>query len=282
MDFGRGYRLLADTVAKWSEDRAPRLAAALAYYAAFSFAPILLIAIGLAGVVFGEEQARAQILNQASSILGTQGAASLESLMGGRGSAASSGALSAAIGLVTLLLGAVGVLAQLKDALNVVWRVTLPRTTWLQWARRYLADVALVVATGLMLLISLVATAVLGMATEAARSWVPGPDAVWWMLDAVAGLAMTTAVFALVFRVIPDTDVRWRDAVAGGLLTAMLFTAGRLGLAMYLGRSAGESAYEATGSVLALLLWVYYSAQLVLLGAEFTYVYSRRHEHATN
>ena len=282
MNFGRGYRLLADTVAKWSEDRAPRLAAALAYYAAFSFAPILLIAIGLAGVVFGEEQARAQILNQASSILGTQGAASLESLMGGRGSAASSGALSAAIGFVTLLLGAVGVLAQLKDALNVVWRVTLPKITWLQWARRYLADVALVVATGLMLLISLVATAVLGMATEAARSWVPGPDAVWWMLDAVAGLAMTTAVFALVFRVIPDTDVRWRDAVAGGLLTAVLFTAGRLGLAMYLGRSAGESAYEATGSVLALLLWVYYSAQLVLLGAEFTYVYSRRHERAKN
>lgn len=282
MNFGRGYRLLADTVAKWSEDRAPRLAAALAYYAAFSFAPILLIAIGLAGVVFGEEQARAQILNQASSILGTQGAASLESLMGGRGSAASSGALSAAIGFVTLLLGAVGVLAQLKDALNVVWRVTLPKTTWRHWARRYLADVALVVATGLMLLISLVATAVLGMATEAARSWVPGPDAVWWMLDAVAGLAMTTAVFALVFRVIPDTDVRWRDAVAGGLLTAVLFTAGRLGLAMYLGRSAGESAYEATGSVLALLLWVYYSAQLVLLGAEFTYVYSGRHEHAKN
>jgi len=280
VDLGRGYRLLADTVAKWSEDRAPRLAAALAYYAAFSFAPILLIAIGLAGVVFGEEQARQQILRQASSILGTQGAASLESLMGARGSASTSGALSAAIGFVTLFIGAVGVLAQLKDALNVVWGVTLPKATWLQWARRYLADVALVVATGLMLLISLVATAVLGMATEAARSWVPGPDAVWWMLDTVAGLAMTTAVFALVFRVIPDTDVRWRDAAAGGLLTAVLFTAGRLGLAMYLGRSAGESAYEATGSVLALLLWVYYSAQLVLLGAEFTYVYSHRHEPA--
>ena len=233
-------------------------------------------------MVFGEEQAREQILRQASSILGTQGAASLESLMGARGSAASSGAISAAVGFLTLLLGAMGVLAQLKDALNVVWRVTLPETTWLQWARRYLADVALVVATGLMLLISLVATAVLGMATEAARSWAPGPDAVWWMLDAVAGLAMTTAVFAVVFRVIPDTDVRWRDAVIGGLLTAVLFTAGRLGLAIYLGRSAGESAYEATGSVLALLLWVYYSAQLVLLGAEFTYVYSRRHEQATS
>jgi membrane protein len=282
LDLRGGYRLLADTVAKWSEDRAPRLAAALAYYAAFSFAPILLIAIGLAGVVFGEEQAREQILRQASSILGAQSAASLESLMGARGSAASSGAISAVIGFVTLLLGAVGVLAQLKDALNVVWRVTLPKTTWLQWARRYFADVALVVATGLMLLISLVATAVLGMATQAARSWVPGPDAVWWMLDVVAGLAMTTGVFALVFRVIPDTDVRWGDALAGGLLTAVLFTAGRLGLAMYLGRSAGESAYEATGSVLALLLWVYYSAQLVLLGAEFTYVYSRRHEPAKN
>jgi membrane protein len=282
VDWRRAYRLLTDTVAKWSEDRAPRLAAALAYYAAFSFAPILLIAIGLAGVVFGEDQAREQILSQASSILGSQGAASLESLMGARGSSSTRGAVSAAIGFLTLLLGAVGVLAQLKDALNVVWRVTLPKATWWQWARRYLADVALVVATGLMLLISLVATAALGMATEAARSWVPGPDAVWWLLDAVAGLTMTTAVFTLVFCVIPDTDVRWRDAATGGLLTAVLFTAGRLGLAMYLGRSAGESAYEATGSVLALLLWVYYSAQLVLLGAEFTYIYSRRHARAAS
>ena len=282
MDWRLGSRLLTDTVAKWSEDRAPRLAAALAYYAAFSFAPILLIAVGLAGVVFGEDQAREQILHHASSILGPQGAASLESLMGVRGSASTRGALSAAIGLFTLLLGAVGVLAQLKDALNVVWRVTLPKATWGQWLRRYVADVALVVATGLMLLISLVATAVLGVATEAARSWVPGPDAVWWMLDAVAGLAMTTAIFALVFRVIPDTDVLWRDAFIGGLLTAVLFTAGRIGLAMYLGRSAGQSAYEATGSVLALLLWVYYSAQLVLLGAEFTYIYSRRHQRSSS
>lgn len=282
MDWRRGYRLLTDTVAKWSDDRAPRLAAALAYYAAFSFAPILLIAIGLAGVLFGEEQARAQILRQASSILGPQGAAALESLMGARGSAATRGAFSTTIGFVTLLVGAVAVLAQLKDALNVVWDVPPPKTTWLQWVRRYLADVALVAATGLMLLMSLVATAMLGVATEAARSWVPGPDAVWWVLDAGAGLAMTTAIFTLVFRVIPDTDVRWRDAATGGLLTAVLFSAGRLGLAMYLGRSAGESAYEATGAVLALLLWVYYSSQLVLLGAEFTYVYSRRHEHARN
>ena len=282
MDWRRGYRLLTDTVTKWSEDRAPRLAAALGYYATFSFAPILLIAIGVAGVVFGEDRAREQILGQASSILGPQGAASLESLMGARGSATTRGALSAVIGFATLIVGAVAVLAQLKDALNVVWDVTQPRATWLQWARRYLADVALVVATGLMLLISLVATAVLGVATEAARSWVPGPDVVWWMLDAVAGLAMTTAVFTLVFRVIPDTDVRWRDAATGGLLTAVLFTAGRVGLAMYLSRSAAESAYEATGSVLALLLWVYYSAQLVLLGAEFTYVYSRSAARAAN
>ena len=165
-------------------------------------------------------------------------------------------------------------LAQLKDALNVVWDVKLPPYTWMQLARRYLIDVALVVATGFMLLVSLVATAVLGVATKAARSWVPGPDAIWWSLDVVAGLVMTTAVFAVIFRVIPDAPVRWRDAIVGGIFTAVLFNAGRFALAMYLGRSATDSAYEATGSVLALLLWVYYSSQLVLLGAEFTYVYS--------
>ena len=269
-------RLFTDTFRKWNEDKAPRLAAALAYYATFSFAPLLLIAIGLAGVVFGEDAARQQILGQASSILGRQGAASLESLMGVRSTAATRGALSAAIGFVTLLIGAIGVLAQLKDALNIVWRVTLPKASWLQLGRRYLADVALVVSTGFLLLVSLVATAVLGIATKAARSWVPGPDAMWWLLDATAGLLMTTAVFALVFRVIPDAVVRWRDAVVGGFVTAVFFTAGRLGLAMYLGREAGESAYEATGSVLALLVWVYYSSQLVLFGAEFTYVYSTR------
>lgn len=272
MPLRRWYRLIPDTFTKWTEDKAPRLAAALAYYAAFSFAPILLIAIGLAGLIFGEDTARQQILEQASSIVGRQGAASIESLMGVQGTASTRGTVSTIVGVVTLLIGAVGVLAQLKDALNVVWRVQLPRSTWLQMARRYLMDIALVVATGFLLLVSLVATAVLGVATKAARSWVPGPDAVWWMLDAGVGLLMTTAIFALVFKVIPDTFVRWRDALVGGLVTAVLFTAGRLGLAMYLGREAAESAYEATGSVLALLVWVYYSAQLVLFGAEFTYV----------
>ncbi|MGC4080791.1 MAG: YihY/virulence factor BrkB family protein [Vicinamibacterales bacterium] len=259
------------TINDWFTDQAPRSAAAVAYYAVFSLAPLLLIAIGIAGVVFGHDAARQRILEQATALLGPQGADALRILMGSRETAQSAGVVSTITGLVTLLIGAVGVLAQLKNALNNVWDVQSKDATWASFIRDYVGNVALVVACGFLLLVSLIATAALNAATSVARVWLPGPDPLWFLLDAVVGLAMTTAVFALIFKVLPDTNIQWRDVMGGAFVTALLFTAGRLALGAYLGREGANSAYGAAGSIVALLVYVYYSAQLVLLGAEFTH-----------
>ncbi len=135
-------------------------------------------------------------------------------------------------------------------------------------------NIGLVIGTGFLLLVSLIVTATIGAATATVRQWIPGPALVWFILDAVIGLALTAGVFALIFKVLPDTDVEWSDVLTGALFTSVLFTAGRIALGAYIGRQGGDSAYDAAGSVLAILAWVYYSSQLVLFGAEFTRVYS--------
>ena len=276
----RGVGLLSETYQKWNDDKAPRLAAALAYYSVFSLAPLLMIAAGLAGMFFGEVEARQRILDQVAAVVGHRAAEAVRTMMGRPDEATQAGLISTIAGFATLLIGAVAVLAQLKDALNSVWDVTARKLTWVGMGRYYVANFALVIATGFLLLVSLIATAALGVFTAAARGYVAGPPWLWFILDSALGFLMTAAVFTLVFRVIPDAPVRWGDAAAGGAFTALLFTVGRVALGLYLGREAGDSAYEAAGSVLALLAWVYYSAQLVLFGAEFTHIWAGRREAA--
>jgi membrane protein len=270
-------RLIKATLHDWSEDKVPRAAAALAYYAMFSLAPLLLIAIGIAGIVFGHEQAQTQILAQATSLVGEKGAQAIEMMMGARSQGQQTGVISTVVGAVALLFGAAGVLAQLKDTLNTVWDVKAPKNGgWLLFLRTYLMNFALVFATGFLLLVSLVAAAAVGAATEAAHNWLAGPDALWFGVDAAFGFVMTTLLFALIFKYVPDADVRWRDVWLGAMVTSVLFTAGRIALGAYLGREGADSAYGAAGSILALLAWVYYAAQLVLFGAEFTHADAER------
>lgn len=270
-------RLIKATLHDWSEDKVPRSAAALAYYAMFSLAPLLLIAIGIAGIVFGQDQAHAQIMAQATTLVGAKGAQAIETMMGARSLGERNGVISTVIGAVALLFGAVGVLAQLKDTLNTVWDVSPPaKSSWLTFLKTYIMNFTLVVATGFLLLVSLIAAAAVGVATEAAHDWLAGPDVLWFGLDAAFGFTMTTVVFALIFKYVPDADVRWRDVWLGALVTSVLFTAGRIALGAYLGREGADSAYGAAGSILALLAWVYYAAQLVLFGAEFTHADAER------
>jgi membrane protein len=268
--------VFADAFDRWLTHRAPETAAGLAYYAVFSLAPLLLIAIGIAGMVLGHDEARRQIIQQATALVGSAGRVAVEGMMGSSAEAPRAGLIGTIVGVVTLFIGAVGVLAQLKSALNTVWNVQAPPFSWANLARGYLTNMGLVVATGFLLLISLVATAALGMATSSLRAWVKGPEIGWIVLDAGIGFAMTTAIFALIFKTLPDTEIHWRDVRVGAVITAALFTAGRIGLGWYLGREAGDSAYAAAASLLALLAWVYYSSQLVLFGAEFTYAYATR------
>jgi membrane protein len=269
--------LVKATLQDWSDDKVPRAAAALAYYAVFSLAPLLLIAIGIAGIVFGREQAQTQILAQATSLVGEKGAQAIEMMMGAKSLGQQTGIISTVIGAIALLIGAAGVLAQLKDTLNTVWDVKAPKTGGLRYfLKTYFMNIALVFATGFLLLVSLIIAAAVGAATDTAHDWLAGPDVLWFGLDAAFGLAMTTVVFALIFKYVPDADVRWRDVWLGALVTSVLFTAGRIALGAYLGREGGDSAYGAAGSILALLAWVYYAAQLVLFGAEFTHADAER------
>lgn len=267
--------LLRRTAESWFNDGAQQFAAALAYYAVFSLAPLLLICIGVAGLVLGHDAAREQIMARAMDLVGPRGARGIAALMGTPDSATRAGLVTTLIGMATLLFAAVGVVAQLRSALNAVWHVEAPPMSWGNFARSYVFNVALIIATGFLLLVSLVASALLGAATSSARQWVPGPDALWLGIDAAIGLVMTGGLFALMFKHLPDTHVRWADAMAGAAVSAVLFTIGRMALGLFLGRSAADSAYDAAGSVLALLAWVYYSAQLVLAGAEFAVACAR-------
>ncbi len=269
--------LLNETFNKWWADRIPQVAAALAYYTVFSIAPLLLVAIGIAGLVLGRDEARAQILVQASSLLGAPGAVAVARLMGDAYAAPRQGMVSAVIGIGAILIGAVGVLAQLKSALDAVWGVKPKDISWPAFARGYLINIALVFATGFLLLVSLVVTATIGALTARLRESIEGPDLLWLSLDAATGLVVTALIFGLIFKTLPATRITWRDVRVGAVVTAVLFTAGRLALGLYLGRSSGDSAYTAAGSLLALLVWVYYSSQLILFGAEFTVVYARRY-----
>jgi membrane protein len=269
--------VVADAFDNWLTHRVPQTAAGLAYYTVFSLAPLLLIAIGIAGMVFGHDQARARILEQATALVGPAGRAAVEGMLGNAAEAPRNGLIGATIGVVTLLVGSVGVLGQLKSALNTVWHVDSPPFTWLGWLKQYLANMALVIATGFLLLVSLVTTAAIGVATSTLRAWVAGPEQMWLAADGLIGLTMTAVIFALIFKTMPDAEVAWTDVRVGAFVTAVLFTAGRLGLGWYLGRKSTDSAYSAAASLLALLAWVYYSSQLVLFGAEFTYAYACRY-----
>lgn len=269
-------RLLRETFDKWWEDRIPQIAAALAYYTVFSVAPLLLVAIGIAGLVLGRDEARAQVLVQASALLGAPGAVAVARLMGDAYSAPRQGLVSAVVGVVAIVIGAVAVLAQLKSALDEVWDVQPRPVSWLSVVRGYLANIALVFATGFVLLVSLIVTATIGAVTARLRESVAGPDLLWLAIDGTIGLAVTSLIFGLIFKTLPAARVEWRDVRVGAVVTAVLFTAGRMALGLYLGRAGAASAYTAAGSLLALLVWVYYSSQLILFGAEFTVVYARR------
>jgi len=271
--------LFTQAYRRWKEDRAPRLAAALAYYSVFSLAPMLLLAAALGSLAFGDMNLQAKLVQQMSGLIGKQGAEALGGMMRSNPLSTSSGIVGALIGFGGLVLASVGLLEQLRDALNSVWDVKAPEHQSIgQWLRRYLANGGLVVAAGFLLLVSLVVTSVVSSLTERVHHAFAGSAALWFGIDVVAGLTAAVIVFTLVYRVIPDTKVGWGEALSGGIFTAVLFTIGRLALGIYLGRKAGDSVTDAAGSVLALLVWVYYSAQLVLFGAEFTVVYAGRRD----
>jgi membrane protein len=266
--------LLKRAGSAWLGDNAPRIGAALAFYTLFAIAPILIIVVALAGFVFGAQAAQGQIVRQFQGLMGTQGASTVETVLQSIHKSAA-GASTTVIALVALLVGASGVFNELQDALNAIWKVDSSRRgAWLTFIRQRLLSIGLVVAAGFLLLVSLVVTAFL----TAAESFVNRITAISAIglgsINFVLSFCVITFLFALIFKLIPDTAIRWRDVQMGAAVTAVLFTGGKAAIGFYLGHSALTSAYGAAASLVVFLVWIYYSAQIMLFGAELTHVYT--------
>ncbi|HEX6707014.1 MAG TPA: YihY/virulence factor BrkB family protein [Albitalea sp.] len=269
------WTLVKDTVSAWTQDRVPSMGAALAYYTVFSIAPLLLIVIAVAGLVFGAEAAQGAIVAQLQGLLGESAAQTIEDLLRSVSEPKES-LIATAIGVVLLLLGATTVLAELQDDLDRIWKAperARPSGVW-GWIRARLLSFGLILGLGFLLLVSLVASAGIAALGDWWGPLFRGWEAVAQAVDVVISFALVTVMFALIYRFMPDVPVRWRDVWVGAAVTALLFTIGKTLIGLYLGKSSVVSGFGAAGSLAVLLLWVYYSAQIFLLGAEFTQVFA--------
>ncbi len=269
--------VVKETYHDWSEDKASRLAAALAYYTAFSVAPLLLLSITIAGAIFGREAAQGQVFGQLEGMLGAQAAESVQTAIAN--SQSTSGlSISAIIGLLTLLWSASNVFAQLQEALNTIWEVAPdPKAGILATIKRRFFSMSMVLGIGFMLLVSLALSAGVAAVSGLFSSILPGGAFFAQLFSFVLSFAVTTALFAAIYKVLPDVTVAWSDVWVGAAVTALLFSVGKLLIGLYLGQASIGSTFGAAGSLLVFLVWVYYSAQILFFGAEFTQVYARRY-----
>ena len=277
MNFKQVIELVKETFSEWLEDKASRLAAALAYYTVFSLAPLVIIVLGIAGLIFGEDVAGSYLLRQVESLVGQTGAEVFETIVEGAGQSSATSLTATIIGIATLIFGATGVFAQLQDALNTVWGV-MPRPgrgIWHIIETRF-ASLTMVLGIGFLLLVSLVISAVLAAFNDYVNSLLPGGHILAQIINIAVSFGVITLLFAMMFRYLPDVEIEWRDVWIGAAATALLFAIGKFALGFYLGRQSFSSTYGAAGSILIILLWVYYSAQILLLGAEFTQVYAKK------
>ncbi|MGL4620579.1 YihY/virulence factor BrkB family protein [Chroococcidiopsis sp.] len=269
--------LLRETFTEWNEDKASRLAAALAYYTVFSLAPILIIAIAIAGAVFGEEAARGEIVTQIQGLVGRDGAQFIETAIEGA-SKPKAGTIASLISIAVLLFGASGLFAQLQDSLNTIWEVQpKPGRGLIGILRDRFLSFTMVLGVGFLLLVSLVLSAGLSGLVNFLGSLLPGIGALLQLANFVLSFAVTTLLFGLIYKVLPDVKIAWSDVWSGAIVTSLLFSIGRFALGLYLGNNSFGSTYGAAGSVVIILVWVYYAAQILFFGAEFTQVYARRY-----
>ncbi len=277
INFKTLWQLLKETFDEWSEDKASRLSAALAYYTIFSLAPLLILVIAIAGSVFGEEAARGQIVGQIQGLVGRNGAEVIETAIQNANQPAT-GTIASLISVVALLFGATGVFAELQDALNTIWEVTpKPGTGVKGFVRNRFLSFAMILGIGFLLLVSLVVSAGLAAVNSYFSHLIPGADFLWSIANFLISFAVITLLFAMIFRFLPDVEIAWNDVWIGAGITSLLFVIGKTILGRYLGGGSFGSAYGAAGSLVIILAWVYYAAQILFFGAEFTQVYARKY-----
>jgi len=267
----RSGRILAKTIHAFASDNIVRLGAALAFYTTVAVAPLLVVAIAMAGTVFGAGEARQQIIGEIERLAGAQAGAAVAAVQSP--GAATTGVFATLLGLGTILFGTLGVFNQLQDALNAIWRVpSKPLQGWGHFLKGRLFSLATVIVTGFLLLVSLVASAMLSWLGAQTAHRLELPVVGLELMNNAISFGVVTVLFALVFRLLPDTPVRMKHVWIGAAVTALLFTLGKTMLGYYLGRASLTTAYGAAGSLIVLLLWCYYAAQIVFFGAEFTRV----------
>jgi membrane protein len=272
-------KLILAAAKNWSRDNVPRLGASLAYYTLFSLAPMLIVAIAVAGIVFGGDAVRGQIVQQLDGLLGAEGAAAVQSLLVGASKKGASG-IAVVVGGVTLLLGSSGAFMELQHALNTVFRVKIDpsKTGFAHFIKHRLRSFAMVVSIGFLLLVSLTINAALTAASSYFEGILHGGAWIWVVAELLVSFAIVTVLFAMIYRFVPDARLAWRNVWTGAFITAILFTIGKTAIGAYIGHSSLATGYGAVGSVLALLVWIYYSAQVVLFGAELTRQWTEYHE----
>jgi membrane protein len=261
----------------WIADNAPRLGAALAFYTLFSLAPVLIVTVSLAGVVFGDKAAQGEIVRQFQGLIGTQGAIAIETIIQSTNRPAL-GVFATTFGVLAIFIGASGAFNELQDALDMIWKVdNRTKSFWTVTIKQRLLSLGLVLATGFLLLTSLVVTAFLSATEKYISNLLPKLLVLLESINLVFSFCIITLLFALIFKFIPDTAIPFRDVWMGAAVTSVLFTVGKVIIGFYLGHSALTSAYGAAASLVIFLIWIYYSAQILLFGAELTHVYALKY-----
>ena len=269
------WGLLNRTVTQWLEDQPFQLASSLSYYTLFSLAPLLIIVIAIAGFAFGREAAQQQIVGSIQGMIGQQSAEAVQGMIQNASNEPKTGMIATVVGLVTLILGAGGVVGQLQTSLNTIWGVA-PKPGQGVWGflRQRFISYAMILGIGFLLLVSLVISAVVASLTQFIGSFFGDAKIIAHAFDLLFSFVLITALFGMIYKFLPDVRIEWRDVWIGAALTSVLFTVGKFLIGLYLGHSGVSSTYGAAGSLITVLLWVYYSSLIFFLGAEFTQVYA--------
>ena len=274
--------LLKESYAKWSEHKAPRLGASVAFYSILSFAPLLVLITAVIALIFGESNAQGALVDEARQLIGDRGAETVESLLK-NAQKPSSGFLASLIAFLTLLFGASGVFIELQDALNIMWEAPEQAASgFFTMVKQRLFSFGMVLSIGFLLLVSLVLSAGLAYLGKAFGEVLPMPGFVLQLINFLVSFFVISLLFTLMFKYVPNAEVPWRDAMVGAVWTALLFTIGKLLLGLYLGKASVGSTYGAAGSLVAVVVWIYYSAQIFFFGAEFTHVYTEAQKTEVN
>jgi membrane protein len=261
----------------WSDDNASSMGAAIAYYTMLSLAPLLLIVITIAGLIFGEDAARGALFGQLATLVGDNGAQAIQAILTSSKNL-SGGIVSIVIGLVTLLIGATTVFAELQTDLDRIWKAPVPKSKGVvRFLRTRLLSFGVIIGVGFLLIVSLIASAAIAAVGTIWNHWLQGTATLLQTLNFVVGFGVITTLFALIYKTLPSVRIAWGDVWVGGAATSLMFSIGKFLIGLYLGTAAISSSFGAAGTLVVVIVWVYYSAQIFLLGAEFTYQYAIQH-----